>query len=104
MERLEENEMSDCCTKTKERSPEQVRALLNRLRRIEGQIRGISGMVEASAYCPDILNQVAAAESALAAFARELLASHIKTCVVKDIREGREEVLDELMHTLGRFL
>ena len=96
--------MSDCCKRTKERSPEEMRALLNRLKRIEGQIRGISGMVEASAYCPDILNQVAAVESALAAFARELLSSHIKTCVASDVREGREEALDELIQTLGRFL
>ena len=96
--------MSECSKRTKERSPEEMRALLNRLKRIEGQIRGISGMVEASAYCPDILNQVAAAESALAAFARELLSSHIKTCVASDVREGREEALDELIQTLGRFL
>ena len=71
------------CHKTKERSPEEYKCLIHRLNRIEGQIRGIRGMVEKSAYCPEILAQVAAANAALNAFSRELLAEHIRTCVAQ---------------------
>ena len=77
-----------CCHKTKQRSEEEYKKLIHRLNRIEGQIRGIRGMVEKSAYCPDILVQVAAANAALNAFTKELLANHIKTCVADDIRAG----------------
>ena len=94
----------DCCHKTKERSPEEYKALIHRLNRIEGQIRGIRGMVEASAYCPDILNQVAAVNAALNAFSRELLSSHIHTCVVEDVRAGKDETIDELMQTIQRLM
>lgn len=92
------------CHKTKERSPEEYRRLINRLSRVEGQIRGIRGMVEKSAYCPDILAQVAAANAALNAFSRELLAEHIRTCVARDVREGREETLDELVGTIQKLM
>ena len=78
-----EHENCDC-HKTKERSPEEYKCLIHRLNRIEGQIRGIRGMVERSAYCPEILAQVAAANAALNAFSRELLAEHIRTCVAGD--------------------
>lgn len=81
-----------------------MRAMVNRLKRIEGQIRGIRGMVEADAYCPDILVQSAAAAAALAAFNRELLAQHIGTCVVRDIREGKDEVVDELVTVIHRLM
>ena len=101
---LKEIDMSECCKRTKERTPEEARSLTNRLRRIEGQVRGLVGMVEESAYCPDILNQVAAVESALGAFARELLSSHIRTCLTKDIREGKDESVEELLDTLKKFL
>ena len=74
-----------CCHKTKERSQEEYTKLIHRLNRIEGQIRGIRGMVEKNAYCPDILVQVAAANAALNAFNKELLANHIRTCVADDI-------------------
>ena len=94
----------ECCHKTKERSAEEYKLLINRLNRIEGQIRGIRGMVEKNAYCTDILVQVAAANAALNAFNKELLAEHIKTCVAKDIREGSEETVDELVQTLQKLM
>lgn len=90
--------------KTKERPEEEFRNLINRLNRIEGQIRGIRGMVERSAYCTDILAQVAAANAALNAFGRELLAEHIRTCVVQDIRAGREETVDDLIVILQKLM
>ena len=97
--------METCdCHKTKQRSEEEYKRLVNRLNRIEGQIRGIRGMVERSAYCPDILAQVAAANAALNAFSRELLAEHIRTCVARDVREGREETLDELVATIQKLM
>ena len=97
--------METCdCHKTKERSEEEVKRLVNRLNRVEGQIRGIRGMVERSAYCPDILAQVAAANAALNAFARELLAEHIRTCVTRDIREGKDETVEELLDTLQKLM
>lgn len=92
------------CHKTKERSPEEVKRLVHRLNRVEGQIRGIRGMVEKSAYCPDILAQVAAANAALNAFSRELLAEHIRTCVAQDVRQGHEETLDELVATIQKLM
>ena len=79
-----------CCKKTKQRSEEEYKSLIHRLNRIEGQIRGIRGMVERSAYCPDILIQSAAVTAAMNAFNRELLSNHIRTCVVKDIQAGNE--------------
>jgi DNA-binding FrmR family transcriptional regulator len=94
-----------CCThKTKERGDEEYRSLINRLNRIEGQIRGIRNMVEQSAYCTDILVQVTAVSAALNAFNKELLASHIKTCVAEDIKNGREETVDELVATLQKLM
>ena len=93
-----------CCHKTKERSQEEYTKLIHRLNRIEGQIRGIRGMVEKNAYCPDILVQVAAANAALNAFNKELLANHIPTCVADDIRAGKDEVIDELVITLQKLM
>ena len=93
-----------CCHKTKERSDDEYKSLINRLNRIEGQIRGIRGMVEKSAYCPDILIQVAAANAALNSFTKELLANHIKTCVAQDIRDGKDETIDELVSTLQKLM
>lgn len=92
------------CHKTKERSPEEYRSLINRLSRIEGQIRGIKGMVEKNAYCVDILTQVAAVTAALNAFNKELLANHIRTCVADDIRRGNDETIDELVCTLQKLM
>ena len=93
----------DYC-RTKERSEEEYKSLVNRLNRIEGQIRGIKRMLEKSAWCPDILTQVAAANAALNAFGRELLSSHIRTCVVEDVRSGKEDTVDELLTTLQKFM
>ena len=94
-----------CCShKTKKRSAEEMRKLTHRLNRIEGQVRGIRGMVENSAYCPDILTQVAATSAALNAFTKELLASHIRTCVAEDIRAGHDEAIDELVQTLQKLM
>lgn len=91
--------MKECCKK-KERASEEKRALINRLNRIEGQIRGIKNMIENDAYCPDVLIQVSAASSALGAFNRELLAEHIRTCVASGIENGDKAVVDELLDTL----
>ena len=93
-----------CCKKTKQRSEEEYKSLIHRLNRIEGQIRGIRGMMERSAYCPDILIQSAAVTAAMNAFNRELLSNHIRTCVVKDIQAGNEEVIDELVTTLQKLM
>ena len=94
----------ECCHKTKTRSDEEHRALINRLNRIEGQIRGIKGMVENDAYCTDIIMQVAAANAALNAFNKVLLENHIKTCVAEDIRAGKEETIDDLLKTLQKLM
>ena len=86
------------------RSEEEYRRLCNRLSRIEGQIRGIRRMLDESAYCPDILDQAAAANAALNAFSRELLRQHLRSCVVNDLREGKDETVDELMDTLQKMM
>lgn len=91
------------CPKTKHRPEEEVRALQNRLSRIEGQVRGIRGMVDEDAYCVDILTQTAAVTAALNAFSRELLAEHIRTCVVTDLKEGHDEVVEELLETVRKM-
>ena len=93
-----------CCQRTKERSEEEYKSLIHRLNRIEGQVRGIRGMVENDAYCPDILVQSAAVNAAINAFNKELLASHIRSCVAHDIREGHDEVIDELVATLQKLM
>lgn len=92
------------CHKTKERSEEEYKSLIHRLNRIEGQIRGIKGMIEKNAYCPDILVQSSAVTNAMNAFNKELLANHIKTCVANDIREGKDETIDELLSTLQKLM
>lgn len=94
----------NCQHRSKERSEEERLALVHRLNRVEGQIRGIKGMVEKDVYCVDILVQVAAANAALNAFTRELLAGHIKTCVAQDIRDGKDETIDELVTTLQKLM
>ncbi len=94
----------ECHMKTKERSEKEYQSLIHRLNRIEGQVRGIRGMVENNAYCIDILMQVSAVNAALAAFNKELLANHIRTCVANDIRKGKEETIDELVATLQKLM
>ena len=93
-----------CCCRKTERSEEERRALTNRLNRIEGQIRGIRKMLENDAYCPDILTQSAAVNAAVNAFNRELIRRHMQTCVVRDLREGKDEVIDELVDTLQKLM
>lgn len=98
-------EKSCCaCVRKKERGDEEKRALINRLNRIEGQIRGIRAMVEKDAYCPDILTQTSAVSAAINGFAKTLLSDHIRTCVAEDVRQGNDETLDELMNTLQRWM
>ena len=86
------------------RTDEQKKKLLNRLKRIEGQVCGIQRMIENDAYCNDILMQSAAVNAAMNAFNKELLASHIRSCVARDIREGKDEVIDELVLTLQKLM
>ena len=93
----------ECC-RHKQRSEKEYRDLITRLNRIEGQIRGIKGMLDDSAYCLDILTQVSAASSALNSFSKLLLANHIKSCVAEDIREGREDKLDELIRFMPKLM
>ena len=94
----------NCCMRTKERSEEEYRDLVHRLNRVEGQIRGIKGMLEKNAYCVDILNQVSAANSALNSFTRVLLENHIRSCVAEDIRDGKDDKLEELLATLQKLM
>lgn len=101
---MEEEKCCCCHHKTKERSEKEYKDLIHRLNRIEGQIRGIKGMVEKDAYCPDILIQVTAANAALNSFNKVLLANHIRTCVAEDIRAGKDEVIDELVTTLQKLM
>jgi DNA-binding FrmR family transcriptional regulator len=95
----------NCCSgKTTERSEADKKKLLNRLNRIEGQIRGIKGMIERNEYCADILVQSAAVNAAVNSFNKELLSNHIRTCVARDIRDGKDEVIDELLATLQKLM
>lgn len=98
--------MSECCQCQKHtiRDDDEKRKLINRLSRIEGQIRGIKGMVEKDAYCADILTQSAAVNAAVNSFNKDLLARHIKTCVVRDIKEGNDDVIDELVATIQKLM
>ena len=97
-------EKMDCFRRTKERTPEEYKRLIHRLNRIEGQIRGIRGMVEKGLYCPDILVQSAAVTAAMNSFNKELLSDHIRTCVARDIREGKDETIDELLNVLQKLM
>lgn len=93
-----------CCERTTHRDDEGKKRLLNRLKRIEGQIRGLQAMVEKDAYCNDILTQSAAVAAAVNGFNKELLSDHIHSCVARDIREGKDETIDELVATLQRLM
>lgn len=101
---MPDKEKCSCSVKTTERTQEEQKKLIHRLNRIEGQIRGIRGMIEKDAYCTDILIQSAAVNAAVNAFNKELLANHIRGCVARDIREGKEEVIDELVSTLEKLM
>lgn len=108
MEEIQDNniECNECCcsNKHKERMSEEKKDLMNRLKRIEGQVRGVEGMLEKDAYCTDILVQISAITSALNSFNKVLLASHVKTCVADNIRNGNDEVIDELVNTLQKLM
>ena len=99
-----EEECPYCSIRKKHRSQEEQQALITRLRKAEGQIRGIQKMVEENAYCPDILIQVSAVTNALNSFNKELLACHIRSCVMEDIREGKEEAIDEFVKLMQKLM
>ncbi len=98
------NDASACCDRKRVRDEKERRDLMNRLKRIEGQVRGLQRMLDEDAYCPDILTQASAVNSALNSFCRVLLTSHLRTCVTQDIRAGREDTVDELMGTLQKLM
>lgn len=99
-----ENDVCCCSGKHKIRNGKEKRDLMNRLKRIEGQVRGLQNMLERDAYCPDILVQASAVNAAINSFSRVLLTSHIRTCVADNIREGNDEVIDELAATLQKMM
>ena len=103
-QRKSKGECPNCSGKRKEREDAEKKDLMNRLKRIEGQIRGVEGMLENNAYCTDILVQVSAVTSALNSFNRVLLGNHVKTCVAQNIRSGNDEVIDELLTTLQKLM
>ena len=90
--------------KSKQRESSEYKDLLNRLNRIEGQIRGIKGMIEKDAYCVDILTQSAAVSAAMNSFNKELLSNHIHTCVAEGIRNGDDEVIDDLVKMIQKLM
>lgn len=96
--------MEECCCKKKIREDSEYKSLMNRLNRIEGQIRGIKGMLENDAYCTDIITQVAAASAALNSFNKELLSNHIKTCVIDDIKADKTDTVDDLLNTIQKLM
>lgn len=98
------SEKECCCHSSKHRSDKEYKDLMNRLSRIEGQVRGIKGMLEKDAYCPEILVQVSAVNAALNSFNKVLLANHIRTCVADDIRDGKDETVDELVKVLQKLM
>lgn len=101
---MEREKCCHCSEKHTVRSDEQKKSMLNRLKRIEGQIRGIQSMIESDAYCNDILIQSSAVVAAMNAFNREMLKSHIEGCVVRDIRNGDDKVIDELVSTIQKLM
>ena len=101
---MQEEEKCCCSNRTKQRSEKEYKDLIHRLNRIEGQVRGVKGMVEKDAYCTDILMQVSAITAALNSFNKVLLSNHIKTCVADDIRNGKDETIDELLVTLQKLM
>ena len=102
--KMEETNCCECCKKTKERSEAEYKSLINRLKRIEGQVRGLKRMLDENAYCTDILTQAAAVSSAVNAFSKELLGNHIRSCVADNIRMGNDEIIDELLDTLRKVM
>lgn len=103
MNQIDEQDDS-CCHRQTHRSEQERKTLLNRCNRIEGQVRGIHGMIEKDVYCDDILNQIAAAQSALDALSRVILERHMKTCLIDRVQNGENEVIDELMVTIKKLM
>lgn len=102
---MKNNNNDTChCVKRVERTEKLKKGLINRLNRIEGQIRGIKGMVESDTYCDDILNQVASVQAAMRSFSKVLLESHMKSCIVNSIENGETQIIDELLKTMGKFM
>ena len=109
---MDKEEKDKCCCglvsdvegRIKERCDDEKKKLVNRLNRIEGQIRGVKNMLETDAYCTDILIQVSAISAALNSFNKELLARHIRTCVATDIREGRDDSMEDLLKTIQKLM
>lgn len=101
---MENERVCCCCERTKNRTEDEIKQLLNRLNRIEGQVRGVKGMVEKNAYCPDIMVQVSAINAALHSFNKELLATHIKTCVADGVKNGDDKKIDELVALLQKLM
>lgn len=103
-EEVKTNTCPACSSRRVNRTPEEKKNLMTRLKKAEGQIRGIEKMVDNDMYCPDILIQVSAVTSALNSFNKELLACHIKGCVADDIRAGKDESIDELVKVLQKLM
>lgn len=101
---MEETKICQCSKRTTKRDEQEKRSLMNRLKRIEGQVRGIQRMLEEDEYCADILVQVSAVNSALNGFNKVLLADHLHTCVAEDIRAGKDEAIDELAELLRKLM
>lgn len=99
-----ENNCPTCAAHSKHREDKEYKDLINRLSRIEGQIRGVKKMVEEDRYCIDIINQVSAVSSALNSFNKVLLSAHIKSCVVEDVKAGNDQMVGELCDTLQKLM
>jgi len=102
--KMAERACPHCSGRKKKRSDAEYKCLMNRLRRIEGQVRGVQKMLEQDAYCPDIMVQVSAINNALNSFNKVLLAAHMRSCVLEDIRAGKDETIDELVETLQKVM
>lgn len=100
-------ECSTCCESDERKTTRDLKlksSLLTRLNRVEGQVRGIKGMVERDIYCDDILNQISAAQAALDAVSKLVLENHIRGCLVEKIKAGEDDIVDELLITIGKLL
>jgi DNA-binding FrmR family transcriptional regulator len=96
--------MNDCCNKLKHRSEGEKKTLINRLNRIEGQLRGIKNMIDDDKYCIDILTQISAVRAALGSLGEKLLEDHINTCVVSGIKNGDEQIISELTESIKKIM
>ena len=101
---MDKNNNCPCSSRKKNRDDKEYKDLITRLNRIEGQIRGLKRMIEENAYCPDILVQSAAANAAINSFNRVLMANHLRSCVISDLKNGNEETIDELVKTMQKLM